>query len=61
MTLLSRGWFRPVKRMLLCNRYEALLIRPGEVSIPVRAGPVEASTLRQAQGERTSYFIGPEQ
>ena len=39
---------------------QALLIRPDEVLIPVRAEPVEASALRYSPGERTSYFIGPE-
>jgi len=35
------------------------LLRPDEVSITVRAESVEANTLRKAQGERSSYIIGP--
>ena len=36
-----------------------MLLRPDEVSITVRAELVEANTIRQAQGERSSYIIGP--
>jgi hypothetical protein len=36
-----------------------LMLRPDEVSITLRPEPVEANTLRQAQGERSSYIIGP--